>query len=252
MTAPFEPEEVEAVVLTVDNSHLVRASCVRCKAPALCDPTQISKALCTGCLGQGSAFAPGELPHSVPTGYPITYGRGEHESARERSQHPETEYAGEWSYPLFVVTGIEIPDPVHLLCRTAQASGWEVRIRYSRGNGQHATTGKPTALSHLLAVAVGRREGTGRQGVAVYVRPVSGGTWTWKTVYVWGPDLSPLKVNREDLDMFIEDPNGSEPYIMNRIFDRVKAAQDAKPCRKDCAKDHEHKRPAAKKKESGG
>jgi hypothetical protein len=253
MTAPFEIEEEEAVVLTVENSHLVRGSCVRCGASALCDPTQLAKALCTGCLGQGSAFSSGDLPHTVPVGYPLTYGHGEQESVGEREEHPPAEFCGEWESEAIPRWGLEVPDSVTKLVQFARAYGWEARVRYSRGRGQHGTTGKPTSLSHLLAVALGWHPESRREAVAVYVRPVSGSTsWTWKTVYVWGPDMAPLKINREDLDLFLESPQDCEAELRKRQRDRLKAAQDAKPCRKDCAKDHEHKRPAAKKKEDGG
>lgn len=251
MTAPaFEFEEPEPI----EASGLVRTKCRKCGKPAIAAPEAVPSARCTGCLGSGSVYAAGELPHTVPVGYPNPFGAAYLPKDTPDDDHPEPEYHGSWFYAIGSAMPLpfELPDSVLKLAQGAISLGWEVKLRYSRGCGAHGTTGKPTALSHFLAVAIGRREGTQREAVAVYVKPVKGGTWSWKTVYVWGPDLAPFKTNREDLDLFIENPQGCEVELRERSQARIKAKEALKPCPAKCEKDHDHKRPAAKKKESGG
>lgn len=67
-----------------------------------------------------------------------------------------------------------------LLAELAEA-GWEADRRYARGYGQHATTGRPTALIHTYSVRF--RKG-GRQGYAVYRKPVSGGSAAWSSIFL--------------------------------------------------------------------
>lgn len=80
--------------------------------------------------------------------------------------------------------GFVVPDSV---TRLQDQPGWQSRVTYARGYGVHATQGKPTALVHSLAVRF--RHPCGRAAVAVYEKPVRGGTWTWRSVWIWGADL---------------------------------------------------------------
>ena len=86
------------------------------------------------------------------------------------------------------------PAPVAKLAEFAREHSWEVRTQYSQGHIPHGTTGKPSALKDLIGVRFGAHPMTDRQAYAVYVRNASGGTWSWGSVMVWGPDLPPAKL----------------------------------------------------------
>lgn len=83
------------------------------------------------------------------------------------------------------------PSAVLALAEYAREQSWEVRTQYSQGHVPHGTTGKPSALKDMIALRFGRHPMTDRQAYAVYSRNASGGTWTWTSVMIWGPDLPP-------------------------------------------------------------
>jgi hypothetical protein len=56
----------------------------------------------------------------------------------------------------------------------------------------HGTTGKPTAVTHSWAVRIGEHSGTSAMALAVYVSDASGKNWTWKSVWMFGPELKPF------------------------------------------------------------
>lgn len=184
MTAPaFEFEEPEPI----EASGLVRTQCRKCGEPAIAAPNVAKSALCTGCLGQGSVYAIGELPHTVPVGYPYPFGMSQ-EEARERSQHPAPEFIGEW---LSLAEAGDKSGRFHKsaldLAWHGRGRGWDVKLRYSVGTFQSAR-GAAGARQESIAVAF---KGFGREAVAVYVKRGSQ-AWKWETVYAWGPDLFPF------------------------------------------------------------
>lgn len=87
-----------------------------------------------------------------------------------------------------VPESVDIHASVRALKALAPEPEWKSVITYARGYGVHATQGTPTALVHSLAARFHCRI-NGRCAVAVYEKPVNGGTWTWRSVWIWGPDL---------------------------------------------------------------
>ena len=89
------------------------------------------------------------------------------------------------------------PPAVKAVRALAVERGWTALGQYSRGHLPHATTGKPTAVRDLIGLRFGISPLIGmdlwvtRQAYAVYSRPVSGGTWMWSSVMIWGSDLTP-------------------------------------------------------------
>lgn len=83
------------------------------------------------------------------------------------------------------------PAPVLSLAEFAWEHSWEVRTQYSRGRMPHGTTGRPGLLKDFVALRFGGHPVTERRAYAVYSRGVLGGTWSWTSVAVWGPDLTP-------------------------------------------------------------
>jgi hypothetical protein len=150
----------------------------------------------------------------------------------EKDPHPEPEFVSAWasSAEAAVDLGIEgampMPLPILRLAERARESAWEVRARYARGHGMHATQGKPTALRHSIALAFGRHPLTDRQAVAVYEKPVSGGTWSWSSIWVMGPDLPPCgALSLAGLEEFLEDPQCAPEWFAG--FVQHRAEQDA-------------------------
>lgn len=191
-------------------------------------------------LDSVSGYVP-ELPAPAPMPSDA-YSRIQEE---EWEEHPSPEHTTEMPFP----EDFKIPDPVLKLKAAAIGSGWSVAITYARGHGTHATHGRPTALARSLAVRIAGHESSARRAVAVYVKPASGGTWTWKTIYVWGPDLSPLKLGREILDTFLLDPQGSEEKLRKWAGERAEAVEAKKVADKAKRKDGTAKRTV---RESGG
>lgn len=87
---------------------------------------------------------------------------------------------------------VPVPSSVKELCADGVVEGWLFRRTYSRGFMPHATTGRPGAEKHLIAVRFGGHRQTARQAYAVYERPVRGKTWAWASVWGWGPALPPV------------------------------------------------------------
>jgi hypothetical protein len=86
--------------------------------------------------------------------------------------------------------GLMLPASVLKLAEHAREAGWaHVQVTYSRGHGVHGSTGKPTAERHVIAVHVGDHMLSARSAVAVYESPVRSESWSWSSMWVWGPDL---------------------------------------------------------------
>lgn len=84
--------------------------------------------------------------------------------------------------------GFEPPRAARTLQATAEASGWEVSMTYSRGYVPHAATGRPTGLRHTVALRCRHRE-SGAQLVALTESPTDRLSWSWKSIYVVGPGV---------------------------------------------------------------
>lgn len=187
-------EENEERAERVAGSHLMAARCVNCGGLSLAVEAHVRDARCGTCTrDRTGAIGTYSGPYTVPVGYPLG---ADLRPEPKRESYPDPRYAGPW----IRVSGIpgwrdmnlpEWPKPCADLIAFARVHGWtDVRVRYTRGDPAHSTTGKPTALSHLIAVRFG---GNGpNSAVAVYVKAVTGGTWTWKSVWVWGPELLPF------------------------------------------------------------
>lgn len=147
---------------------------------------------------------------------PITRARAAEAGLEAAESHPDPFLACfplkiDWQNTLPVLTAEPFPAPVHSsrtseavdawtrgapasvlkLAEFAREHSWEVRTQYSRGCMPHATTGRPGALKDLIGLRFGAHPMTERQAYAVYSRNASGGTWTWSSVMIWGPDLPP-------------------------------------------------------------
>ncbi len=91
--------------------------------------------------------------------------------------------------------GSDMPDapgpplPVAQVTALGARHGWPARWTYARGHVPHGTHGRPLALSESYAVRFGRHPVSGRSAVAVYRSPAKKGDWSWKSIWVWGPDL---------------------------------------------------------------
>jgi hypothetical protein len=171
----------------MSDTDLIETAC-RCGVTVMRSPRSTIEALCMECRYADTGAFPRFDPHGPwhPTvGYPAP-GQG------VRPLQPAAE-----AFPAPQLTSREISDighdlaPVAHLAALAQEYGWGVKIQSSRGNMPHGTTGKPTALRNLIGVRFGGHVDTPRQAYAVYSKPVAGGTWTWSSVYIWGPDLPP-------------------------------------------------------------
>lgn len=151
----------------------------------------------------------------------------EQQKPRERSQHPEPEVRGEWHED---VTEMLVPDPALKIAELAREAGWKVRMSYARGNGVHGATGKPTAVRHSIAVAFGRHPMTAVQAVATYVRPASGSSWSWESVWVLGPSQPHFGLlSLAELKAFLETQVLDEAAVRERVRaeTEAKSEQDA-------------------------
>lgn len=100
------------------------------------------------------------------------------------------------------------PAPVMKLAEFAREHSWEVWTQYSQGYVPHAITGRPGALKALIGLRFGAHPMTDRQAYAVYSRNASSGTWTWTSVAIWGPDLSPyLGCGITELKEYLREPD---------------------------------------------
>ena len=246
MTAPMEFEEPELITA----SHLVRTVCrlqVCCEgAEALAVPEKAEVAGCGPCLaaraGAGGVYE-GKPGPVVRFG---TYGVELPPEVREAYPVPELTSRQ-------VVARVTWPAPVLALAEFAREASWEVRTAASRGCMPHGTTGRPGALKHLISLRFGGHPMTDRQAYAVYSKSVAGvGTWTWGSVWIWGPDLPPFgmcgqgELKEYLLRMAMQMPADVADWV-DVIRDRVLAAEVA---RKEKAKTTVKK--ATSKRESGG
>jgi hypothetical protein len=180
----FEFEDPELIVA----SHLVRTTCRICgTAEALAVPEKAEVAGCAPCLaarvGAGGVYEGKPVP-VVRFG---TYGVELPPEVREAYPVPEAESRTPWPY------GMEFPAPIDALALFACSAGWKVKVAYSRGRMPHGSTGRPGALKHLISLRFGGHPMTDRQAYAVYSKSVTGaGTWSWSSVWIWGPDLPPF------------------------------------------------------------
>jgi hypothetical protein len=161
------------------------------------------------------------------------------EEVEGKAPHPEPEVVGGWrtdsahrvSWGLKPLEGegVEVyPAPVLKLAEHARETSWEVRMRYTRGHGMHATQGKPIALRHMIALAFGRHPMTDRQAVAVYEKPVSGGTWSWST-WVMGPDLPACgALLLAELEEFLAEPQLPVEWFAEKRRGAERKAREAK------------------------
>lgn len=177
-----EPREVEA-------SHLVRSRCVTCGADALCVPERARVALCGTC--RAAPAAPELLGLYVPAvGYP---------TGTNRNPNPQVEVEGFPQAAVSSRSGIAPPMGVHRavleLRGLAIADGWRVVTQYARGFKQHAKTGRPLGEWHSIALRFGLRPGRTDMAYALYMTPVSKISWTWESVWTWGPELTPREIN---------------------------------------------------------
>lgn len=193
--APIEPEPVPA-------SHLFEIPCRTCGKTTLAVPEHLRDATCGPCLTARVGTAVGEVGLVGPVVArwqserpPPTAQEFWHKDAKRKmwvqileqpNVHPAPEVLGKW--------GAEMPDlapePVLKLAELAREAGWEVRVSRARGNGVHGSTGRPTALRDSIALSFGLHPlSPGTQAVCVYVRPASGGTWSWGSVWLWGREL---------------------------------------------------------------
>jgi hypothetical protein len=77
------------------------------------------------------------------------------------------------------------------LAEFAREHSWEVRTQYSEGRFPHGSTGRPGALKEAIGVRFGAHPMTARQAYAVYARTAPKGAWSWGSIMIWGPDLTP-------------------------------------------------------------
>lgn len=180
-----EPEPIEA-------SHLVSTQCRDCGSKALCVPGHARRARCGTCAhsaaGAGTAVVgkPGPVVRYGTFALPIP------EEVREA--YPQPMFVGpvsQWSGLPMECGGVPAPQPVMSLAEYARENSWEVRCQYTRGRLPHGSTGRPGAEKHVISLRFGGHPMVDRQAYAVYARAVSGGTWAWQSVAVWGPALPP-------------------------------------------------------------
>lgn len=116
-----------------------------------------------------------------------------------------------------------LPGPVMKLAEFAREAGWEVRVQASQGCLPHSTTGRPGTPKDLIGVRFGGHPMTDRQAYAIYSRAAKGGTWTWSSVMLWGPDLPAYGGGGlEHLNRFLFDPTMSTEEAI-ALVDSIKA-----------------------------
>ena len=100
--------------------------------------------------------------------------------AEALAAHPAPEVTSEEPMP----AGVQIPAVVMKLAEVAREAGWEARITYARGNGQHSRTGAPLKVRDSFAVRIGAHPLPSRQAVAVHE------DGSWGSIWIWGADTT--------------------------------------------------------------
>lgn len=225
-----EPDPIEA-------SHLVSAQCRECGSKALCVPERARSARCGACLG-GGVVVTGVKPGPV-----VRYGVFSMAPPEEviREAYPQPTYIGAVG-GVDDIEFVQCPAPVRALAGYAREQSWEVRSQYTRGRFPHGTTGRPGAEKHVISLRFGGHPMTDRQAYAIYARGVSGGTWTWQSVAVWGPALPPyLGCGLADLSFFLNaDVVGS--FSDERMLTWVRELKDREAGKDDARKAREARR----------
>lgn len=171
-----EFEEVEADA----GERLITTPCSRCGVGCLAAPNRRVGALCGECRPQPAVE---RTPHYHPGGW-WSCGPAD-EEPEEKSPPPVV--AAQGAMP----DGGGWPGPVSSLGAYAAAQGWSTKITYSRGYGLKRYRGA-WQEEELIAVRFGGHPDTGRQAYAVYRTIAGRASWTWRSVWVWGPDLPPF------------------------------------------------------------
>jgi hypothetical protein len=186
MTMPMEFEEPREVPW----SRLVETKCRKCgEAPAFAIPEKAHIARCIECGREDAGI---DWPWFTPVGvwHPTvrfgTYAVTLPPEVREAYPAPEVTTRGGWP------PDIAVPSPAALLAEHAREASWEVRLAYSRGCAPHGSTGRPLGLKHYISLRFGGHPMTDCQAYAVYSKSVTGGTWSWEDICIWGPDLRPF------------------------------------------------------------
>lgn len=206
-----EPEPVEA-------SHLLRTWC-SCGTETLAAPGWVRSARCAPCLARdtGGGVVYAGLPYSLPVGYPLGIAA---QREVERVPHPAPEVSTRDPRPESVSEPLTVTD----LAVYAGARGWAVTVAYSRGNGVHGTTGRPTALAEYWSVRFARG------GYAGYAVRRDG---TWHSVAVRGLELPPfLAMGITELKQWLEQPERPAQWysdiVTRRAEQKAAARQSAK------------------------
>lgn len=199
----FEQEDPLAEPELIEASHLMKAWCVGCGGETLAVPEWVTRARCGPCLS--AEVRAGAGVNGVGTPQPVvarweseadTSGGAEfwHKDLKTSKwfrvlppteKHPEPEVRGVWGTEMPELA----PEPVLKLAELAREGSWEVRAVYAKGNGMHGSTGRPTALRHVIALSFSGHPVAGVQAAATYVKPAKGGAWSWESVWVWGSAL---------------------------------------------------------------
>jgi hypothetical protein len=149
--------------------------------------------------------------------------------------YPKPTYVGSVGY-VDDLEYVPVPAPALKLAEYAREQSWEVRAQYTCGSFPHGTTGRPGAEQHVISLRFGGHLMTDRQAYAIYSRAVAGGTWTWRSVAVWGPDLPPyLGLDVTGLRAFILTPGDADTFIVQRRV-ALAAADAAKKVEADTRK----------------
>lgn len=234
----IEPEPVPA-------SHLIKIPCVGCGRSTLAVREHLHDARCGPCLSAHVGVSGGEIGpvgpvparfvSEAPSGGGAEYWTKDQKTGvwskvmPPTARHPEPEVHGVWfRFGTPVDYGL-LPDPVLRLAELAREASWEVRVCYARGNGVHGTTGRPTGVRHVIAIAFGRHPLADAQGVCTYVKPASGGSWTWESVWLWGPELKHFGLcSQAELKHWLKEGAQVEPEWYGEVRARVRGAENLK------------------------
>lgn len=180
-----DPREVPA-------SHLVKARCRECGADALTVPERAREARCGPCLsakhGTGGDVELGSYGPVVAR----FVGPVDVDVAAKAMMQDLVVVAQEVTSRDVRPAGYWEPGPVTSLAEAARLWGWEVRVQYARG-----LYGK--TVQDSWALRFGRHHLTDDAAYAMRVGD------TWKSVWVWGPKLSPYgKMGIEDLKTWLK------------------------------------------------
>lgn len=104
--------------------------------------------------------------------------------AGEPEDHPQPQWTSRHPWP----SDVAVPSAVQKLAEKAREWGWDVRLGYARGYGVKKYRGE-WQLEENISVNFGRHPLTQREAVAVYRTIAGRGSWSWVSVWVWGPDL---------------------------------------------------------------